>query len=120
MSKAKDTPETATETISKMNETASHVDSRGRRITVTRLNALSFYRLTKVMGANSNNAASMDLATLASSVRKIDGMDIAPPANEREVEFLIQQLDFDGLAAVGEALQKFNVADDGGVEAAKN
>jgi hypothetical protein len=99
-------------------ETASHTDARGRLITVNRLNALQFYRLTKAMGVNANNPATMDLAVIASSVKKIDATDIAMPSTEREVEFLIQQLDFDGIAAAGEALK--NLSADGNLDAAKN
>ncbi len=102
-------------------QTESQHDARGRLITVNRLNALQFYRLTKAMGATASNPGAMDLATLASSVRRIDALDIAIPANEREVEFLIQQLDFDGLAAAGEALKKLGeTADDDRNETAKN
>jgi hypothetical protein len=119
MTKAK-AVETATETLSSMLDTASHTDARGRLITVNKLNALQFYRLTKVMGASASNAAAMDLAVLASSVKKIDATNISVPATEREVEFLIQQLDFDGLGAAGEALGKLAAEDEGELEAAKN
>ena len=119
MSKAK-APETTTEALADMVDSASHLDARGRLITVNRLSALQFYRLTKVMGAASSNVASMDLAAIASAVKKIDAAPVAFPSNEREVEFLIQQLDFDGLAAAGEALGKLNEQEAAGVEAAKN
>lgn len=111
--------ETPTETIAKI-DTASHLDARNRLITVNRLNALQFYRLTKVMTENSSNKAAMDLAIIASSVKKIDATDIAMPSTEREVEFLIQQLDFDGLAAAGEALKKLGETEAGDIDAAKN
>ena len=114
--------ETPSETVAKTAlSTASHLDARGRLITVNRLNALQFYRMTKTMGGtNSINAATMDLAVIASSVKKIDATDIAFPGTEREVEFLIQQLDFDGLAAAGEALKKLSINPEDGTEAAKN
>jgi len=118
MTKANST-ETATETLTKMLDTASATDSRGRLITVNRLNALQFYRLTKAMGVNSSNPASMDLAVLVSSVKKIDATHVAPPSSEAEIEFLIQQLDFDGIAAVGEALKKLG-EQDSSVDASKN
>ena len=89
MSKAKAVSETPTEVLSKMIDTANAYDERGRLITVNRLNALQFYRLTKAMGATANNPAAMDLAVIASSVTKIDATNIAVPATEREVEFLI-------------------------------
>jgi hypothetical protein len=112
--------ETPTETIAKIPDTASHLDARGRRITVNRMNALQFYRLTKVMGMDASNAAAMDLAVIASSVKKIDATDIAMPSTERDVEFLIQQLDFDGIAAAGEALKKLGAAGAEDNDAAKN
>jgi hypothetical protein len=101
-------------------DTASHSDAKGRVISVKRLNALQFYRLTKVMGASSSNAAAMDMAMIASSVRKIDATPVAMPTTEREVEFLIQQLDFDGIAGAAEALGKLVAKDDEAIEAAKN
>ena len=101
-------------------EIATQTDARGRLITVNRLNALQYYRLTKAMGLTANNPASMDLAVIASSVRRIDAMDVAMPLSEREVEFLMQQLDFDGLAAAGEALKKLSVNIEDGIDAAKN
>lgn len=112
--------QTATDITSQLRESASHVDARGRRITVSSLNALQIYRLTKVLGPFSSNAATMDMATLACTVRKIDATDIAFPATEREVEFLIQQLDFDGITAAGEALRKLNLDEEAALEAAKN
>ena len=120
MSKAKAVSETPTEVLSKMIDTANAYDERGRLITVNRLNALQFYRLTKAMGATANNPAAMDLAVIASSVTKIDATNIAVPATEREVEFLIQQLDFDGLNAAGEALKKLSKEDEAAIDAAKN
>lgn len=124
MSKAKSVvaapAETPTETLAKMLDTATAYDTRGRLITVTRLNALQFYRLTKAMGQTASNAASMDLAILASSVKKIDATEIAMPSTEREVEFLIQQLDFDGIAAAGEALKKLSADPEVEIESAKN
>jgi hypothetical protein len=113
-------PETATEQLAKAVDTATHLDARNRLIAVKRLNALQFYRLTKAMGAASSNPAAMDLAILAASVSKIDTTVIAMPSSERDVEFLIQQLDFDGIAAAGEALKKLSGDDDAENDAAKN
>jgi hypothetical protein len=101
-------------------ETASATDTRGRVITVHRLNALAYYRLTKTMGATASNPASMDLAVIASSVKAIDDEDILSPVSELQVEHLMQRLDFDGLSAAGEALRQLNAREDDGTEAAKN
>lgn len=108
--------------LAKTVETASATDARGRNITVGRLNALQYYRLTKALGATASNPATMDLAVIASSVRKIDNLDLAIPATEREVEFLMQQLDFDGLAAAGEAMKALGdkIKPEEQVEVAKN
>jgi hypothetical protein len=115
MSQAKG-EQTPTEMLAKI-ETASAIDKRGRRIVVKRLNALQLYRLAKIPGGAST-ATATDLATLACSVTKIDTLPIAFPATEQDVEFLIQQLDFDGLAAAAEALKQ--LSDGADEEAAKN
>jgi hypothetical protein len=119
MSKAK-APATPTENLAAMIDTAHHTDARGRVITVSRLNALQFYRLTKAMGATANNPAAMDLAMIVAAVRKINATDMAIPASELEVEFLIQELDFDGIAAAGEALKKLSADPEKQKEIAKN
>jgi len=57
------------------------------------------------MKDNSNTAVAMDLASIACAVTEIDGERIFFPAVERELEHLMQRLDFDGLQAVSEALK---------------
>jgi hypothetical protein len=101
-------------------EKVTVTDSRGRVIAVRKLNALQVYRLTKAMGPSAASAGAMDLAVIASSVSKIDMMDFAFPSRERDVEFLIEKLDFAGLEAAGKGLQQLAEAADLGVEAAKN
>ena len=98
--------------------TAYATDKRGRVITVKRLTALDYYRVTKVLG--DSNAATFGMASLACTVRRIDTTDFALPTTERDVEFILQQLDFDGLTAAGEALEKLNPADEADKAAAKN
>ena len=111
-------PETPSQTIVNAVETRFHVDAKGRRIEVRQLNALQVYRLNKVLGAAANNAAAADMATLACTVIKIDAQPVAMPATEREVEFLIKQLGFEGFA---EALKKFAPVDEEAeLETAKN
>lgn len=114
-----DTVETPAQVVS-AKEYESAMDSKGRLITVKRLDALNFYRLTKIMGAASSNAATMDMAILASSVIKIDGAPVTPPSTEREIEALIKRLDFEGIAAAGEALGKLVAKDGEAIEVAKN
>jgi len=103
-------------------ETIATVDTRNRIITVGRFNALHYYRLTKVMGQAASNSASLDMAILVCSVRQIDDEDVPMPATEKEIEALIQRLDFDGIAAVSEGLAKLNGAEtkEETVENAKN
>jgi hypothetical protein len=113
--------ETPSEVVAKAAaETATAQDSKGRAITVHRLNALLYYRLTKAMGATASNAATMELAVIAASVKAIDDDEIMPPATEREVEHLMQRLDFHGLNAAGEALKQLGEKDGDSTEAAKN
>lgn len=119
MDDAKDL-ETPTQALAQMANTASHMDGRGRLITVKRLDALQFYRLTKAMGEVSSTEAAMDMAMLACAVSKIDATPVAFPNTEREVEFLIQQLNFDGIAAAGEALKKLSTDKAAEAEVAKN
>lgn len=97
------------------------VDARGRVIAVERLNALSYYRLTKLLGASANNNATLDIAVIAAAVRRIDTLDLAMPTKESDLHYVIQTLDFDGLGAAGEALKKFAATgDDDEIETAKN
>jgi hypothetical protein len=103
--------QTPTAVVTQAVETASHVDARGRRITVKALNALQIYRLSKVLGREAT-PSSTDMASLAATVCQIDATKIAFPSTERDVEFLLQQLDFDGLFAATEALKKLAPADD--------
>lgn len=95
-------------------------DARGRVIAVHKLSLLNYYHLNQAMGESANNAALMNMAVVAAAVRKIDTTDFAFPRNERDVELLMQLLDFDGLKAAGEGLIQLNPAKDDGTEAAKN
>jgi hypothetical protein len=117
---ANEAPTPTATLIGKSLDKAMATDARGRVITVRKLNALQYYLLTKAMGADAGNAATMDLAMIASAVCRIDILDIAAPLKETDVRALIQQLDFDGLQAAGEALRQLNARADDGVEAAKN
>jgi hypothetical protein len=112
--------EAPSQSVAKSKESATATDKQGRLITVNRLGALQFYRLTKIMGISAANPATMDMATLVASVTRINADPVAFPATERDIEFLIQQLDFDGIAAVGEALHKLSEQDGAEIETAKN
>ncbi len=95
-------------------------DARGRVIAVKKLTALDYYQLTKAMGESATNPVLMDLAITAASVTRIDTTDLAFPRSEKDVEFAIQFLDFDGVKAAGEGLRQLNPKVDEGAEAAKN
>ena len=110
--------ETPSQIIASGNDIATATDAKGRVITVKRLNALQYYRLTKAMGMTAANPTTMDLAVIASSVQAIDDDVIIPPGSELQVEHLMQRLDFHGLSAAGEALRK--LAEDDTTEATKN
>ncbi|WP_315792233.1 MULTISPECIES: hypothetical protein [unclassified Bradyrhizobium] len=115
---ADDKPETATPA----RETAWHMDAKGRRIEVSPLNALEYYRLAKALGTISSEAAE-DMAFVAAAVRKVDTKLFALPKTETDVEFLIQTLGFEGIAAAGLALAKIGKSEEDikkEAEAAKN
>ena len=114
------TTETPTQLVASAQDKAIVTDARGRVIAVRRLSALQYYNLTKAMGADASNPATMDLAMIASSVCRIDVLDIAAPSKEADVRVLIQMLDFDGLTAASQALAQLNAGAGDGVEAAKN
>lgn len=101
-------------------ETASHTDARGRLITVRKLNALNFYNLTKALGHFSSNAATMDMAMIVATVSAINTTKFPVPATEQDIKLLIQELDFDGIAAAGEALKKLAPDPEAEKEVAKN
>jgi hypothetical protein len=95
-------------------------DARGRVIAVHKLTALNYYQLTRAMGESADSAALMDLAVTAASVRRIDTLDFGFPSREKDVEFLIQMLDFEGIKAAGEGLRQLHAKADDGTDTAKN
>ncbi|SRR5258708_29449760 len=95
-------------------------DARNRVIAVHKLSLLNYYHLNRAMGESANNPALMNMAVVAAAVHRIDTTDFAFPRTEKDVEFLMQLLDFDGLKAAGEGLVQLNPQADDGNEAAKN
>jgi len=87
---------------------ASTLDARGRSIAARKLSLLDYYRLTKMLGEQASNERQMELASLAASVTEIDGEPTIFPNSEREIEALLQRLDFDGITDAGEALKTLN------------
>lgn len=111
--------ETPSQSIGKT-EQATQTDAKGRLITVKRMNALGYYNLAKAMGESASNPTTMEMATIVAAVIKIDATPIAFPSSERDVQFLIQQLDFEGITAAGLAMAKLRVSDALEIETAKN
>jgi hypothetical protein len=99
--------------------TASHVDARGRRITVRKLTALDFYRLTKLVPPPQNEMT-MNMATTAIACASIDDDPVTFPLTELQLDAIIQRLDFDGFTAVNEALASMRTDPDREKESAKN
>lgn len=116
---SEDKQDTPTQAVARA-ETAFAIDSKGRRIEVKRLNALQFYQLAKVLGESSGISLPMDMATIACTVVAINTDKFAFPANERDIQLVIQTLDFHGLAAAGEAMAKLAEGADAEIIAAKN
>jgi hypothetical protein len=82
-------------------KTAEIVDALGRTLKVRKISALTRYRVAKVLGPdNSTNLGLLGMALACVSVTEIDGEAVFPPAQEIELEALLQRLDEEGLEAV--------------------
>ena len=80
-------------------------DARGRALSIKPPTALDRLRLFKAVGpVLAENPRYVGYATLAMAVTAIDGVPVPPPANEAQVEALVERLGDEGLVAVGEAL----------------
>jgi hypothetical protein len=116
-----DTPTATAELAAAARTKVLVTDARGRVIAVHKLNLLDYYHLNQAMGERAGSPSLMNMAVVAASVRKIDVTDFAFPRTERDVEFILQLLDFDGLKAAGEGLIQLNPkADEDGTDAIKN
>lgn len=111
--------ETPTQQVVKAaGKTTLVTDSLGRHIQIRKLNALQRMRLHEVVGSAAGNMQYMGIAGLAVCVTAIDGESIAFPTTKRELEAIVQRLDDEGLAAIGEGMQKMlglSVDDEGNV-----
>lgn len=88
-----------------MTETATVTDARGRRIAFTMPRVLDQYRIARMLGRSGHpedaqNPVLLQMATLAWAVTEIDGVPVSRPANDRQIEARIQELDDDGFAAL--------------------
>lgn len=108
--------------IKSAKKTAEVIDARERVITVKRLSALERMRLFASAGPElSQNQQWIGLAALAASVVSIDGDPVPKPGTRREIEFLVERLDDDGLEAVAQCyVESFGVQADELSDVAKN
>ncbi len=85
------------------NSAVAVTDKKGRRIEVRSLNPIESYRLLKLTKATGLEGF-FGMATMAATVRSIDGDPVGFPAKESEIEFMLQRLGNEGITAVVEAL----------------
>ena len=80
-------------------------DGLGRALEVRRPGALDRLRLFKALGPSlAQNDRYVGYAMLAMCVAAIDGVPVPQPANEAQVEALIQRLGDAGMVAIGQEL----------------
>jgi hypothetical protein len=92
-------------------------DAAGRVLTIRRPDALDRLRLFKALGASlSLNTPYLGMALLAFSVTAIDGVPVPPPVTEDQLEWLVQRLGDDGIAAAADALEAADAAEPGGAD----
>jgi hypothetical protein len=94
--------------------------ANGRVVVCKKVDALEYYKLTRVLGASASNSATIELAMLAASIVKIDEHFIPAATKEGHIEHTIGMLGFEGLAAVGEGLQALSEQTQAGSDASKN
>ena len=81
------------------------VDSAGRVLRIRRPGALDRLRLFKAVGpALASNERYVGYAMLAMCVTSIDGVPQPSPANEGQLEALVQRLGDPGMMAIGQEL----------------
>ena len=79
-------------------------DRKGRRIGWRALNALEDFDLVEIAGENNNNAHWMIRASIAFSIREIDGEPVSRPLNKTHIRAMIQRLGAEGMDAIMEQL----------------
>lgn len=96
-------------------------DALGRKLTLRRIGALEKLRLYKAVGPQlGQNEPYLAMALLAISVAAIDDVPLPAPANEGQIEMIVQKLGDQGLAAVAAALREARRDAEMRVESAKN
>jgi len=88
-------------------------DAKGRVLTLRKPGVLAQFRLIEAVGAEAaRNEVYMAMIMPLIFVAAIDGNAVIMPANKRQVDALIQQLDEEGVAAAMTGVQaNFRVAD---------
>ncbi len=82
-------------------------DAAGRIIGVKKLNFLDTHHVTCMLGDDAQNAVALRQALMSSSVVEIDGQPISRPRTRSQLEALMAQLDFHGVTAATEGMNRF-------------
>jgi len=70
---------------------------------------------------NARNDVIMNVMSVAAAVRSVDALTFSGvPTTELQADAIVAVLDFDGLAAAGEALKALNPPQGDGTDTAKN
>jgi hypothetical protein len=94
-------------------------DRKGRIIRVAPLDPLQSFRMCKMLGLAGDTIGARSIASVAASVRQIDGEEFPFPNTEREVEAMLQLLGTPGYEAASQAISDYEKAESN-VEAVKN
>jgi len=92
--------------------TSTVTDTRGRTITVRKLNALDRMRIFEMLGGTlSDNMQYVSYAMVAACVTDIDGVKEPFPNNKRQIEAMVSTLGDEGIEAVATAYKDFTVGE---------
>ncbi len=87
--------------IKDANRIVTVTDRRGRKLGIKRVaNALTHFRLARLLGADAGNAAVMNQALMYTAVVSINGDPVPFPRTELQLEALIDRLDLDAWSLV--------------------
>ncbi|MEI9983505.1 MAG: hypothetical protein WDN69_10035 [Aliidongia sp.] len=87
--------------IKDANRIVTVTDWRGRKLGIKRVaNALTHFRLARLLGADAGNVAVMNQALMYTAVVSINGDPVPFPRTELQLEALIDRLDLDAWSLV--------------------
>lgn len=86
------------------------IDAKGRRIKVKQLDPLRVFQLAIAMGQSADSVFARNYASLAASVQEIDGDICSFPANNVQIQAMLQRLGIEGLDAVLTAISDIDAA----------